>query len=73
MLSPTPLPPISETNDSNDYLITAIELTELLGAIVFFLLVAVIFLCFYRRQREKISKPGNPSGNTRDERSDRRA
>jgi len=43
MLSPTPLPAISETNDSNDYLMVAIGLTELLGAIVFFLLVAMIF------------------------------
>lgn len=57
-VSPTQVP--IGTNDSNDHVIIAIKVTELLGGVIVLLLLAVvIFMCIQFRKR-KISQSAHP-------------
>jgi hypothetical protein len=55
-ISPTPIPTESII-DSNDDHIIAIGVVELLGVILFFLMVVVIFLCFKLHITRMKSRP----------------
>jgi len=56
-LAPSTLPTVSptqfptKTNDAKDFMMTRV--TELLGAVIVFLLIALIFLSFWVRKRKK--------------------